>query len=351
VTDASTSDPGSATVLVTGGTGFLASWTIAELLNRGHAVRTTVRSLGRELDLRRALDTVTGPDAGTRLSVVEADLEADSGWDEAIASADYVLHIASPFPAAQPKDPAELIRPAAQGTLRVLRSAFATDVRRVVVTSSSSGVRGASGRPAGRPLTEEDWADPEDPRLTPYVRSKTLAEQAAWQFAQQQDATDRLTVICPTAILGPILGQHRSYSLQVIQRMLDGMPGLPRLGFGLVDVRDVAALHISAMTAPAAAGQRILGAGPFLWFAEVAAILRALGPEAAKVPKRTLPDAMVRLVALFDPGARSVLGELGQRVDYSADKALRLLDWKPRPTEDTIYDTARSLLTADAAAA
>lgn len=351
MTDTNTSDPAAATVLVTGGTGFLASWTAAELLNRGYTVRTTVRSLDRELELRRALDPVTGPDAGRRLSVVEADLEADTGWDQAVTGADYVLHIASPFPAAQPKDPTELIRPATQGTLRVLRSAFAADVERVVVTSSSSVVRGASGRPAGRPLTEEDWADPEDPQLTPYVRSKTLAEHAAWQFAEQQAATDRLTVINPTAILGPPLGQHRSYSLQVIQRMLDGMPGLPRLGFGLVDVRDVAALHISAMTAPAAAGQRILGAGPFLWFAEVAAILRALGPEAAKVPKRTLPNTMVRLVALFDPGARSVLGELGQRVDYSNEKALRLLGWSPRPTEDTVRDTAHSLLSTSAASA
>lgn len=343
--DIDASGPSPATVLVTGGTGFLASWTVTELLRRGYTVRTTVRSRKREPELRRALEPVTDPDAGTRLSVLDADLNADSGWEQAVAGADYVLHIASPFPAVQPKDPTALIGPATQGTLRVLRSAMAADVKRVVVTSSSSAVRGAGRRPAGQPLTEQDWTDPEDPRLTPYARSKTLAEQVAWQFADQHGAIDRLTVICPTAILGPILGQHRSYSLQVIQRMLDGMPGLPRLGFGLVDVRDVAALHISAMTAPAATGQRILSAGPFLWFAEIATILRTLGPEAAKVPRRILPDTLVRLLALFDPGLRSVVGELGQRVDYSTDKALTLLNWKPRPTNDTIRDTAHGLLT------
>lgn len=333
-----------AVVLVTGGTGFLAGWTIAELLNRGHNVRTTVRSLSRERELRRALEPVING-AESRLAVIEADLEGERGWDEALNSADYVLHIASPFPATQPKDPEDLIRPATQGTLRVLRLALASDVRRVVVTSSSSAVRGAANRPTGRPLTEEDWADPTDPTLTPYVRSKTLAEQTAWQYAKQQDATERLTVINPTAILGPVLGEHRSYSLQIIQRMLDGMPGLPRLGFALVDVRDVAALHVSAMTEPAAAGQRILGAGPFLWFAEVAAILREFSPDATKVPKRTVPNTIMRLIALLDPGARSVIDELGQRVDYSNEKARRLLGWRPRPTRETIIDTAHSLTT------
>jgi dihydroflavonol-4-reductase len=325
------------TVLVTGGSGFLGSWTIATLLRQGYGVRTTVRDRGREAELRAALGDVNGG-----LTVVEADLGQDAGWEAAAKGCRYVLHVASPFPAAQPRDPETLIGPARDGTLRVLRAGLWAGARRVVVTSSSSAVRG--GRPAGRPLTEDDWTDPQDSRLTPYVRSKTLAERAAWEFAEDAGACDRLTVINPATILGPALTAHRSYSLSVIERMLAGAPGLPRLGFSFVDVRDVAAMHVAAMTAPEAAGERILAAGPFLWFAELAELLRELGPAAAKVPTRTLPDWLVRLRARFDPGLRSVVGELGQRTDYSTEKARELVGWNPRSIEQTVRDTALSLI-------
>ena len=342
------------TVLVTGGSGFLGSWCLVEALRRGYNARTTVRSLTREPEVRAMLAAQV--DVGDRLAVVAADLNDDRGWQEAVAGCDYVLHVASPFPSAQPKDPEELIAPARDGTLRVLRASLAAGVQRVVLTSSSAAIRGGGGANPGRLLTEEDWTDPATPGLTPYTRSKTIAERAAWDFAREAGGVGRLTTVNPSAILGPVLGEHRSYSLQVVERMLAGMPGVPRLGFSFVDVRDVADLELRAMTAPATGGERFLAAGPFLWMSQVAGILRErLGPQARKVPRRGVPDLLVRAMGIFDPGVRSVVGELGQEVGYSSAKAQERLGWSPRPLEQTIVDCARSLLgqsaTAETAAA
>ena len=330
------------TVLVTGGSGFLGSWCLVELLRRGYRARTTVRSLSREPEVRAMLGAEV--DAGDRLSIVPADLTADEGWQEAVAGCDYVLHVASPFPPAQPKDPDDLIVPARDGTLRVLRAALAAGAKRVVVTSSVAAVRNAGDAPS-RQLTEEDWTDPSNPRLTPYSRSKTIAEQAAWDFVRDAGEAQRLTVVNPSAILGPVMANDLSYSLQAIQRMLNGMPGVPRLGFSFVDVRDLAALQVTAMAAPEAAGERFVAAGPFHWLSEVAEILKdRLGPAAHKVPRRTVPNVMVRAMALFDPGVRSVVGDLGQEVAYSSDKAKSRLGWTERPFEETVVDTANSLI-------
>jgi dihydroflavonol-4-reductase len=193
---------------------------------------------------------------------------------------------------------------------------------------------------------EADWTDPENPHLTPYTRSKTIAEQAAWSYMRDQGAENRLVTVQPGAIIGPVLGDDRSYSLQAVERMLTGrMPGLPRLGFSFIDVRDVAALEVSAMTAADAAGQRLIAAGQFLWLSQVAAILREqLGRDARKVPRRSVPDVLVRVMARFDPEVRSVVGELGQKTTYSLENAKRRVGWTPRPIEETIVDTARSLL-------
>jgi dihydroflavonol-4-reductase len=252
--------------------------------------------------------------------------------------------VASPFPPAQPKDPGDLVVPARNGTLRVLGACLAAGVRRVVLTSSTAAVRYGGDTVPTRPLTEEDWTDPVNPRLTPYALSKTLAERAAWSLMHGSEATDRLTVVNPGTILGPVMSRHRSYSLQAIQRMLGGMPAVPRLGFSFVDVRDVAALHVAAMTAPDAAGERFLAAGPFLWLSEVAQILRdRLGAGAAKMPRRTIPNPIARAMARFDPELRSVVSELGQEVTYSAEKAASRLGWSPRPIEQTIIDCAHSL--------
>jgi dihydroflavonol-4-reductase len=336
------------TVLVTGGSGFLGGWCLVELLRRGFRVRTTVRNLSREAEVRANLASQV--DVGDRLSVFAADLSADAGWQEATHGCDYVLHVASPFPPAQPKDPNELIIPARDGALRVLGAGLESGVRRVVLTSSTAAVRNSGETPPPGPLTEEDWTDPDNPHLTPYARSKTIAEQAAWELAREKGDVGRLTVVNPSAILGPVLSDDLSYSLEVITRMLNGMPGVPRLGFSFVDVRDVADLQIRAMTAPEAAGERFLAAGPFLWLSEVAEILRdRLGPAAAKVPRRTVPNLLVRAMARFDPGLRSVVGELGQKVTYSSAKAGTRLGWSPRPMEQTIVDCAQSLARGEAA--
>jgi nucleoside-diphosphate-sugar epimerase len=332
------------TVLVTGGSGFLGGWCAVELLKRGHTVRTTVRDLGREAEVRAAVGSQV--DAGDRLSVHPADLTGDAGWAEAVAGCEHVLHVASPFPPVQPKDPDELIVPAREGTLRVLRAALDAGVERVVLTSSVAAIAGAA-RPGHGPLTEADWTDPGKPGLSPYVRSKTIAERAAWDLMEGAGARERLAVVNPGAILGPTLSDDHSFSLQAVERLLNGMPGIPRIGFSFVDVRDVADLHLRAMTAPEAGGERFIAAGPFLWASEVAAVLRdGLGEAAAKVPKRNLPDWLVRIAARFDPGIRSITNQLGVRLEYSSEKSETRLGWSPRPAEEMILDTGRSLAAA-----
>jgi dihydroflavonol-4-reductase len=332
-----------ATVLVTGGSGFLGGWCLTEALRRGHRARTTVRDRRRELEVRAMVDSTDG--GGDRLEVVEADLTAEEGWGEAVAGCDYVLHVASPFPPRQPKDPDELIAPAREGTLRILRASLASGVRRVVVTSSVAAIRNPGGAARSRPLNEADWTDPDNPSLNPYARSKTIAARAAWDLVRERGEADRLAVINPGAIIGPLLGDDPSYSLQAIERLLRGMPGVPRIGWSFVDVRDVADLELRAMTASEAGGERFIAAGPFLWMADVAAILRErLGAAAAKVPRRRAPDLLIRAAARFDPEMHSVVGDLGKSTTYSAEKAQRLLGWSPRPADESIVDCARSLI-------
>jgi dihydroflavonol-4-reductase len=330
------------TVLVTGGSGFLGGWCLVELLRRGYRVRATVRDLAREAEVRARVAREV--EAGNRLSFLAANLESDEGWEQAVQGCAYVLHVASPFPPAQPKDPDELIVPAREGTLRVLEAALDAGVERVVVTSSVAAVRGGV-KEASAPLTEASWTDGDDPRLEPYTRSKTIAERSAWELVEQHDARDRLAVVNPGAILGPVLGAEDSFSLQMVQRLLGGVPGTPRIGYGIVDVRDVADLQIRAMTAPEAGGERFIAVTGFRWMGEVAAVLRErLGSAAPKVPKRSLPDFAVRAMGIFDPSIRSVARQLGQRVELSSEKARSALGWSPRPVEETIVDCARSLL-------
>src|SRR5262245_46817578 len=333
------------TVLVTGGTGFLGGWCIAALLDRGYEVRTTVRDQARD---RAVFDAAkaAGADPG-KLTVLTADLNADAGWAEAAHGCRYVLHVASPFPPVQPKDPDELIVPARDGALRVLHAALDAGVERVAMTSSIAAIR--SNRPSSEsaPYTEADWTDGEDTSRTPSVRSTTLAEQAAWQHVCEVGAEDRLATINPGAIIGPALNDDHSYSLQAIQRLLGGMPAVPRLGFTFVDVRDVADLHIRALDQPAGGGQRFIAVDRFLWMPEVARILRArLGEAGKKVPTRVAPNFLIRAMALFDGGVRSVVGDLGKRSWVSSEKARTTLGWTTRPVEDSIEDCARSLIAA-----
>jgi len=338
------------TVLVTGGSGFLGGWCVIQALEAGHQVRTTVRSLSREREVREALASQV--DAGDRLSFLAADLGSDGGWAEAVGGCDYVLHVASPFPPAQPKDPDDLIVPARDGTLRVVRAALEAGVQRVVVTSSVAAIRNGGIDLPPVPLTEEHWTEPDNDDLTPYTRSKTYAERAAWDFARESGQEQRLAVVNPVAIIGPVLSDDLSYSVQAIQRLLNGMPGIPRLGFSFVDVRDVADLHMRAMTHPEAGGERFIAATEFLWMSEVGQILRdRLGADAAKVPTRSIPNWVVRTMARFDSGLRTVAGDLGRRTDYSTEKARTRLGWSPRPVEDSIVECARSLIEHGAAPA
>ena len=337
-------------VLVTGGTGFLGGWCIASLLEQGYDVRTTLRDVTRERAVRDSLKAA-GADPGTGLEVLAADLTSDAGWPEAVAGCRYVLHVASPFPPVQPKDPNELIVPARDGALRVLGAALDAGVERVVMTSSVAAIRSARESSAEAPYTEADWTDGSDPERTPYVRSKTLAEQAAWEHTRAAGAEDCLATINPGAIIGPALSDDHSYSLQAVQRLLGGMPAMPRLGFTFVDVRDVADLHIRAMKDPSAGGERFIATDRFLWMAEVAAVLRErLDDDAAKkVPTRVAPNLAIRLMALFDGSVRSVVSDLGKQSWFSSEKARGALGWQTRPVEDSIEECARSLVSAPAA--
>ena len=333
------------TVLVTGGSGFIGSHAILQLLAAGHAVRTTVRSLRREPEVR-ALLKAGGAEPGPRLAFFEADLTQDAGWREAVAGCDFVLHVASPFPAGVPKSDDELIVPARDGALRVLRASSKAGVKRVVMTSSFAAV-GYGHPPRTTPFTEADWSDPESKETGPYPKSKTIAERAAWDFVSSEGRGLELSVVNPVGVLGPVLGPDFSTSILMIQRFMDGaVPGCPRLWFGLVDVRDVADLHLRAMTDPAARGERfIASAGDAVEMVEIARVLRSrLGSAASRVPTRKVPDFLVRLAALRDPAIRTVLPELGKMKRVSSEKARRLLGWVPRPYEESVVDTARSLL-------
>ncbi len=332
-------------VLVTGGSGFIATHCILQLLAAGHQVRTTVRNLQREGDVRAMLKEA-GTDPGDRLSFIAADLENDAGWSEAVAGCEYVLHVASPFPANMPKHEDELIVPAREGALRVLRAARDAGVKRVVLTSSFAAI-GYGYKPQPAPFNETNWSDLNGDGVTAYAKSKTLAERAAWDFIAREGGSLELSVINPVGVFGPVLGPDYSTSILIVQRMMDGaMPGCPRLYFGAVDVRDVAGLHIRAMTHPAARGERFLAvAGDFLSVLDIAKILKSrMGAAAKRVPTRELPDWLVRLAAFRDPAVKLILPELGKVKNATNAKARRILDWAPRSNEESIVATAASLV-------
>jgi nucleoside-diphosphate-sugar epimerase len=332
------------TVLVTGGSGFIGSHCILQLLAAGHDVRTTVRDLGREAQVR-ALLKQGGAEPWSRLSFFAADLTSDAGWATAVGGCDYVLHVASPFPATVPKHEDELIVPAREGALRVLRASRDFSVRRVVLTSSFAAI-GYGHPPRTAPFTEADWTDPKGSDVMPYTKSKTLAERAAWDFIEREGAGLELSVVNPVGVFGPVLGADYATSILFVQRMMDGaFPGLPRMAFGVVDVRDVADLHLRAMTHPAANGERFLAVtGEFVWVVEIAKILKVrLGTAARRVTTRQLPNWLVRLAALRDPAVKQILPELGKWKNATSEKASRVLGWAPRSVEESIVSTAESL--------
>ncbi|WP_075288787.1 SDR family oxidoreductase [Pararhizobium arenae] len=328
-------------VVVTGIGGFLGGHIAARLLLAGYDVRGTLRSLKRaktvEADIR-----ASASETGT-LSFVEADLLSDDGWPDVMEGARYVIHAASPFPSALPKDENDLIRPAREGTLRVLNAARQAGVQRVVVTSSIAAINYGNGKP---PFTEEDWTEIDGPLTVPYYRSKTLAEKAAWDFARREGL--ELAVINPGMILGPVLGRQTGTSTGMIRSLLKGKyPAIPDFRVSIVDVRDAADAHVMAMTVPEAAGERFIAAADMMTMAEIAATLRQSFPEQArKVPRLVLRTWLVRLFAPFDPGLKLIVKELGRDQRVSHEKARRVLGWTPRPSQEAVRATAQSLLAA-----
>jgi dihydroflavonol-4-reductase len=332
-------------VLVTGGTGFVGSHVIVQLLDAGYRVRATVRNLSRA-DEVRALATAGGASGVEAIEVVAVDLLSDEGWPEAAADCSYVLHVASPFPVSQPKDENELIVPAREGALRALRASRDAGVKRVVLTSSFAAV-GYSPKAHDGDYTEADWTDPATPGITPYVKSKTLAERAAWDFVDSEGDGLELAVVNPVGIFGPALSADLSSSVELMRMMLTGgVPVIPPISTSIVDVRDVASLHLLAMTRPEAAGERFLAvAGPPMTFAELATVLREhLGPLGSKLPTRTISPGLVRFLAVFIPRLREVIPQLGQVKGASHEKATRLLGWAPLSNAEAVTASADSLV-------
>jgi nucleoside-diphosphate-sugar epimerase len=333
------------TILVTGGSGFIGSHCILQLIAAGHQVRTTVRSLKREGDVRAMLKE-GGAEPGSRLSFIAADLENDAGWPQAVAGCEYVLHVASPLPPSVPKNEDELIVPAREGTVRVLRASRDAGVKRVVVTSSFAAIGYGQKEPKA-PFTEADWTDPNGDKVAPYTKSKTLAEHAAWDFMAKEGGQLELSVVNPVGVFGPVLGPDYSASILLVQRLMDGaIPGCPRLYFGVVDVRDVADLHLRAMTHPAAKQERFLAvAGDFMTMLEIGKVLKArMGALAKRVPTRELPNWLVRLASMRDPAIKLILPELGKVKNATNEKSRRVLGWTPRSNEEAVVATAESLV-------
>ncbi len=330
----------SGTVLVTGGSGYIAGFVIRQLLEQGWQVRTTVRDPAREAMLRPLLGG--NPDT---LRFFSADLMRDDGWAEAMAGCSHVAHVASPFSTNAPRHEDDLIVPAREGVLRALRFARAAGVARFVQTSSVAAVAYGHGKGVHR-FTEADWTDVNGPDVYAYVKSKTIAERAARDWIAGERGALEFVSINPAAVLGPVWSDDFSASIEVVRQLLGGLlPGCPDLGFGIVDVRDVADLHVRALTAPGIAGERFIAAGPFMKLIDVARVLKAQMPaDARKVPTRTLPDWLVRVSALFNPMIRQITGELGNVRDADAGHALTVLGWQTRPVEQSIVDCARSLI-------
>jgi len=327
-------------VLVSGGSGYIAGYVIRQLVAEGWMVHTTIRSLAKEDGVRKLLAV-----DNSRLKFFAADLTDDAGWAEAMAGCSHVAHVASPFPPHLVKDPNDLIIPAREGALRALRAARGAGIKRFVMTSSIAAI--AYGRPKGEyTFTEADWTDLNASGSSPYVQSKTIAERAARDWVAAEGGGIEYCTVNPAAVLGPVWSRDFSTSIQAVKKLLEGaMPGCPDFGFGIVDVRDVADLHVRALKAPNMAGERFIASGPFLKMIDIARILKErLGVEARKVPTRRLPDFLVKLSALFDPVVKQVVGELGTVRNLDASHAKAVLGWTARPPEESIVATARSLI-------
>jgi nucleoside-diphosphate-sugar epimerase len=344
--------PSSTTVLVTGGSGFIGNYVILALLSAGYTVKTTIRKLTREAEVRSYLTNGGAtPKDLERLSFLAASLDSDDGWAEAVQGCTYVHHVASPFPVELPRHPDDIIVPARDGTLRVLKAAAAAGVKRVILTGSFGAV--GYGQPNRKELfTEKDWTVTDDPKnpTTPYMKSKTIAEKAAWDFIKSDANSSKmeLVVILPMLVCGPVLGKDISPSLEVIKQMVNGtVPACPNLHFVYVDVRDIASIHLLAMTKPEAAGQRYIASnddGPFSML-DIGKMIKAKRPEnGKKVPTFQIPNFAVHLLALFNKSLGSILPDLGKIYNASNAKAKKELGWTARSTEEIVVDSVDSMV-------
>ena len=325
-------------VLVTGATGFIGLHCIAQLLQQGYSVTGTVRSPNRIEEVKQAISEQQL--STENLSFVEADLTKDEGWDEAVAGCDYVLHVASPFIVGVPKHEDELIIPAVEGTRRVIEAAINEGVKKVVQTSSCAAI--IETHNGKTHFTEDDWTDASHPKTPAYYKSKTLAEQKAWELVGAQSTT-KLAVINPAGVFGPTLSDDIGVANAFVLQVIDGkVPGCPKLHLGFVDVRDVAAAHILAMQKPEADGERFIISEREYWFREFSAVLRAAGYE--KAPSREMPNWLVKFLGLFDPPTRQMSQMIGKEKITPSDKAKKLLGWKPRPADESLRDAAAQIV-------
>ncbi len=332
-------------VLVTGASGFIALHCIVQLLEAGYPVRGTLRTPAREGEVRETVARQV--DAGDRLSFVTADLTADDGWAGAVAGAGFVLHVASPFILKPPKHEDDLIVPARDGALRVLRAAAAAGVKRVVMTSSMAAIAYGHGRTGDRRYDEADWSNIDGEDIGAYEKSKTIAERAAWDFIASAAAGGlELVAINPGLVLGPVLNADPGTSAEIIQRLMTRqLPACPRIGFAVVDVRDVAAAHLAAMTADNAAGLRFCCTNGFAWIRDIADVLaKHYAGRGYRVPTRRMPDWLFRGAALFDPTLRLVVKSLGRKSEISNARILEVLDWQPRALDEMSIAMADSLI-------
>lgn len=326
------------TVLVTGGSGYIAGFLIKLLHERGWTINTTVRDLAREPGVRATL----GIADAERLRFFAVDLTDDAGWADAVAGCTHVAHVASPLPTGKVTD-AMLVPPARDGALRALRFAKEAGVTRFVQTSSVAAIAYGHDKPL---FTAADWTDPNAPGVQPYIKSKTIAERAARDWVREHGEGMEFVTVNPALVLGPVLSSDFSASVEVVTRLLDGsMPGYPQIGFAVVDVRDLADLHLRALETPGINGERFIAAGPFMMMGEVAQVLRdRLGARARKVPRRALPNLLLRAIALFDGTIKQVVSELGRRRVVDVEHTATVLGWRTRSAKETIVDTAESLL-------
>jgi nucleoside-diphosphate-sugar epimerase len=331
-------------VLVTGGTGFVGGHCILQLLQNGYKVKTTIRSLAKK-DKVLAMLKNGGITSFGHLEFIEADLADDKNWANAVAGCTFVLHVASPIFLKLPKHEDEMIRPAVDGTIRVLRAARNAGVKRVVLTSSFGAV-GYSHTDPDTLITEEGWTNPNDKTLSAYLKSKTLAEKAAWDFMASEGGELELAVINPMAIFGPSLGPDLSSGFELLKKLLDGsMKAAPKIDLGIVDVRDLADLHLRAMINPQAKGQRFLAlSGGVMSLHQIALLFRNnLGERAKNVTKKELADWQIKFAALFSKQAKAMVPMLGRVRNASNQKAKTLLGWQPRSNEEAVLATAESL--------